>query len=106
MTTGLELTVPDTYKAYAQVFSKADWESMPSHSSQDLLIELLNGKQPPWGPIYNLFKNQFATPQVNLKTQLRRGQIRTSKSLAVAPSFFVPKSDGTLWLCIKLVGLN
>jgi hypothetical protein len=65
MTTELKLTVPDTYKAYAQVFSKSDWESMPSHSSQDLPIELLNGKQPPWAPIYNQFKNELATPQEN-----------------------------------------
>ncbi len=54
MATGPEPTVPDAYKAYARVFSEADSESMPSHGPQDLAIELLNGKQQPWNPIYNL----------------------------------------------------
>ncbi len=54
MATGPELTVPYAYKAYAQVFSKADLESMPSHGHQDLAIELLDSKQLSWGPIHNL----------------------------------------------------
>jgi hypothetical protein len=47
MATGPERTVPDAYKAYAGVFSEADSESLPTHGSQDLSIELLDGKQPP-----------------------------------------------------------
>jgi hypothetical protein len=44
------------YQAYAQVYSEAESESMPSHGPQDLAIELLNGKLLPWGPFYNLSK--------------------------------------------------
>jgi hypothetical protein len=44
MATGLEPTVPEPYRAFTQVFSKADSESMPSHGPQDLAIELLDSK--------------------------------------------------------------
>ncbi len=58
MATGPEPTVSVPYRAYAQVISKADTKSMPSHSPQDLVIELLDGKQPPWSPIYNLSEKE------------------------------------------------
>jgi hypothetical protein len=106
MATGPEPTVPDAYKAYARVFSEADSESMPNHGPQDLAIELLDGKQPPWGPIYNLSEKELATLRDYLETQLRRGWIRPSKSPAGAPVFFVPKKDCTLRLCVDFRGLN
>jgi hypothetical protein len=106
MATRPELTVPEPYRAYAQVFSEADSESMPSHSPQDLAIELLNGKQPPWGPIYNLSEKELNTLCSYHEVQLKRGWIRLSKSAAGALVFFVPKKDGTLQLCVDFWGLN
>jgi hypothetical protein len=100
MATGPERTVPEPYQAYAQVFSKADSESMPSHGLQDLAIELLTGKQPPWGPIYNLSEKELDTLRSYLEVQLKRGWIRPSKSPAGAPVFFVPRKGGTLRLCV------
>jgi hypothetical protein len=100
MATGPEPTVPEPYRAYAQVFSEADSESMPSHGLQDLAIELLDGKQPPWGPIYNLSKKELDTLRSYLEVQHMRSWIRLSKSPAGAPVFFVPKKDGTLRLCV------
>jgi lysine/ornithine N-monooxygenase len=73
MATGSEPTVPEPYRAYAKVFSEADLESMPSHSPQDLAIELLDGKQPLWGPIYNLSEKELDTLRSYLEVQLKRG---------------------------------
>jgi hypothetical protein len=47
MATGSEPTVPESYRAYAKVFSEADLKSMPSHGPQDMTIELLDSKQLP-----------------------------------------------------------
>jgi hypothetical protein len=104
--TGPERTVPEPYRAYAQVFSKADWESMPSHGPHNLAIKLLDGKQPPWGPIYNLSEKELDTLRSYLEVQLQRGWIRPSKSPAGSLVFFVPKKDGTLQLCVDFRGLN
>jgi hypothetical protein len=100
MATGPELTGLELYKAYVQVFLEADSESMPSRGSQDLAIKLLDSKQPPWGPIYNLSKKELDTFYSYLEVQLKQGWIRPLKSPARAPVFFVPKNDGTLQLCV------
>jgi hypothetical protein len=104
--TGPEPTVPKPYRAYAQEFSKADSEYMPSHSPQDLVIQLLDGKQLPWGPIYDLSKKKLDTLCSYLEVQLKRGWKRPSKSPASAPVFFVPKKNGTLQLSVTFCGLN
>ncbi len=70
MSTGRELTVPEPYWANEQVFLEADSESMPSHGLQDLAIKLLNGKQPPWGSIYNLSEIGLDTLRSYLDSQL------------------------------------
>jgi hypothetical protein len=106
MATGPELTIPVFYMAYAQVLLEAYSESMPSYNPQDLAIKLTNGKQPPWGQIYNLSKAELDTLRPYLEVQLKRGCIRPSKSSAGAPVFFVPQKDGTLRLCVDFKGLN
>ncbi len=70
------------------------------------MIELIDGKQPPWGPIYNLSEKELETLRSYLETQLKQGSIRPSTSPAEAPIFFVPKKDGTLRLCVDFRGLN
>jgi hypothetical protein len=69
-------------------------------------MELLDGKQPPWGPIYNLSEKELETLRFYLETQLKRGWIRPSTVPAETPVFFVPKKDGTLRLCVDFRGLN
>jgi hypothetical protein len=63
-----------------QVFLEADSESTPSHSPQDLAIELLDGKQPPLGPIYNRFEKKLDTLCSYLEVQLKWSWIRPSES--------------------------
>ncbi len=71
MATGPEPNDSEPYSAYAQVFSDADSESMPSHGPQDLTIELLDGRQPLWGPNYNLSKKVLDTHCSYLKVWLK-----------------------------------
>jgi hypothetical protein len=106
MATGSEPTVMEPYRAYAKVFFEANLESMPSHGPQDLVIKLLDSKQPPWGSNYNLSQKEMGTPHSYLKVQLKRGYIRLSKTPARAPVFFVLKEDGTLRLYVDFRGLN
>ncbi len=46
--------IPPEYADLARVFSEDELSIMLEHGSQDLLINLVEGKQPLWGPIYNL----------------------------------------------------
>jgi hypothetical protein len=86
MAIGLETSVLEPNWAYAQVFSEADLDTLPSHGSQDLAIVFLNGKQLPQGPIYNTSKKKLETLKSYFKIQLKRSSIRLLKSLTRASS--------------------
>jgi hypothetical protein len=79
---------------------------VPEHGPHDLTIDLIEGKEPPWGPIYNLSAKELETLRDYLDENLARNWIRPSTSSAGAPVFFVPKKDGSLRLCVDYRGLN
>ncbi len=71
MATRPECTIPELYKAYAQIILEADSESMHSHGPQNIAIELLNSKQPPWGWFYNISENKLDSLSSYLEVQLK-----------------------------------
>ena len=69
-------------------------------------INLEDGKQLPYGPIYSLGPVELETLKTYIKTHLKTGFIRPSKSPAGAPILFDKKPDGSLRLCVDYQGLN
>ncbi len=69
-------------------------------------IELIEGKQPPYGPIYALSPVELETLKAYIKTHLKTGFIRPFKSPADAPILFDEKPDNSLHLCMDYRGLN
>ena len=69
-------------------------------------IELEEGKQPPFGPIYSLGPVELEILKTYIETNLANGFIWPSKSLAGAPILFDWKLDGSLRLCVDYRGLN
>ena len=69
-------------------------------------IELQNGKQPPYGPIYSPGPVELETLKTYIETHLKTGFIQPSKSPAGAPILFDKKPDGSLRLCVDYQGLN
>ncbi len=69
-------------------------------------IELVEGKQPPYGPIYSLSSVELETLKTYIETYLKTRFIRPFKSPAGAPIFFDKKPDGSLHLCVDYLGLN
>ncbi len=69
-------------------------------------IELIEGKQPPYGPIHALNPVELETLKIYIETHLKTRFIRPSKSLAGAPILFNKKPDGNLHLCVDYRGLN
>jgi hypothetical protein len=94
------------YDDLKEVFSKSKAQEVPEHGPHDLTINLIEGKEPPWGPIHNLSVKELETLRSYLDENLARKWIRLSTSSAGAPVFFVPKKDGSLHLCIDYRGLN
>jgi len=98
--------IPREFAAYQDVFEPDKADPLPLHSSADHSIDLLPGTQPPFGTIYPLSPRELEVLREYLKSALEKGWIRESKSPAGAPILFVPKSDGSLRLCVDYRGLN
>ena len=100
-------TVPAEYSDFADISSEKSAAELPQHTGKsNHAIDLEDGKQPPYGPIYSLGPVELETLKTYIETNLANGFIRPSKSPAGAPILFVRKSDGSLRLCVNYRGLN
>ncbi len=69
-------------------------------------LELVERKQPHYGPIYALSPVKLETLKTYIETHLKTGFIQPSKSPAGAPILFDKKPDGSLRLYVDYRGLN
>jgi hypothetical protein len=99
-------SIPEQYKDFEDVFQKKNADILPEHRPYDCAIDLLEGAQPPFGPIYNLSQTELAELRKYIDENLAKNFIRHSKSPAGAPILFVKKKDGSLRMCVDYRGLN
>jgi hypothetical protein len=76
------------------------------HRPYDYAIELQDGTQPPFRPIYNLSQMKLTTLYDYIDKNLSKNFIWHSKSPAGAPILFVKKKDGSLRINVDYCGLN
>ena len=98
--------IPTELHDLAYAFRKTLTENLPPHRPYDLKIELKEGFEPPFGPLYKLSRDELETLWTWIQENLSKGFIRASSSRAGAPILFVKKKDGSLRLCIDYRGLN
>ena len=98
--------IPEEYRDFADVFSKAKAFNLAPHRPYDLKIDLEEGTSPPVTPMYPLSQVELQTLRDFIEEHLRAGFIRSSSSPHGAPVLFVKKKDGSLRLCIDFRGLN
>jgi hypothetical protein len=78
------------------VFEKKNADTLPKHQPYDCAIDLVEGAQPSFRPIYNLLQDKLAMLCEYIDENLEKRFIRHSKSLAGALILFVKKKDGSL----------
>ncbi len=99
--------VSSEYADFADVFSPKLAVELPEQTGiNDHAIELVDDRQPPYGPIYSLEPMELETLKAYIENNLARGFIRPFKSPAGALILFDKKPDGSLRLCIDYRGLN
>ena len=99
--------IPWQYREFQSVYDGQYNDEQPPHHSFDHAIDMVDGKQPPWGPIYALSENELGVLREYLDTTLASGKIRSSKSPAGTPILLVPKKDGRgPRFCMDYRGLN
>ena len=93
--------IPAEYSDYSDVFLAENAAELPENTGMnEHAIELEEGKQPPFGPIYSLGPVELETLKTYIKTNLANGFIWPSKSPARAPILFNRKLDRSLRLCV------
>jgi RNase H-like domain found in reverse transcriptase/Reverse transcriptase (RNA-dependent DNA polymerase) len=101
-----DVQIPEEYQDFADVFSEERADQLPPHRDCDMVVDLEEGKTPPFGPLYNLSEPELRELRAYIEKNLARGWIRPSKSSAAAPILFAKKKDGGLRLCVDYRGLN
>lgn len=74
----------------------------------EIRLEKVDGQEPkvPWGPLYNMSRDELLVLRKTLTEFLDKGFIRVSNSPASAPILFVRKPGGGLRFCVDYRGLN
>ena len=98
--------LPPQLKEVSDVFSYEEAGKLPQHYWGDHAIDLEEGQEALYGPLYNLSAKELEVLREYLDDALAKGWIRPSTSPAGAPILFVPKKDGKLRLCVDYRGLN
>ena len=102
-----ETGIPAKYSDFSDVCSSDTAAELPEHTGiNDHPINLLDNKQPPYGPIYSLGPMKLETLKTYIKANLASGFIRPSKFPAGTLILFVRKKDGSFCLYIDYQGLN
>ena len=104
--------LPKHYHEYLSVFDRGQADRLPPHrpgSDHKIILEKdANGKEkePPWGPLYGMSREELIVLRRTLTELLDKGFIRASSSPASAPVLFVRKPGGGLRFCVDYRGLN
>ena len=99
--------MPTKYSDFADVFLKKSANVLPERTgANEHAIELEEGKELPYGPIYSLGPVELETLKTYIKTNLSNGFIQASKSPASTPILFVRKPNASLCLCVNDQRLN
>ena len=102
-----EVKIPDKYSDFTNVFSKEKALVLPKcNKLNEHVINLENGKQSSYGPIYSLGPVELETLMTYIKIHLKIGFNQPSKSPADTFILFDKKPDGSLCLCVDYRGLN
>jgi len=99
-------TLPREYAQFKHLFRPEASVKMHPRRTFDHAIDLKEGSEPPWGPVYPMSQYQLNTLKTYLDEMLAQGKITHSQSPAGVPILFVPKPDGRLRLCVDYGQLN
>ena len=92
----LKKIIPEEYHDYLYLFGDKLAAELPRHRKFNHAIDILPGKEVPFGPIYPLSEPQKEVLREYLNRMISQGKIVPSQSPASAPILFIPKKNGKL----------
>src|SRR5205807_5241609 len=103
---GLKKIIPMEYHNFLHLFGDKLIAELYRRQQFDYAIDIVPGKEVPFGPIYLLSEPPKEVLREYLDRMLEQGKIVPSQSPAGALIPFVPKKNGKLRLCIHYRRLN
>jgi len=100
------LAIPEALRDYADIFDNDSAAILPTYRAIDHTINLIEGKEPLYGPLYSLSARELGVLREYITKELESGRIRYSISPVGAPLLFVPKQNSELRLYIDYRVLN
>lgn len=98
--------LPQEYHGFLDMFSKKEADKLLPHRLYDHKIQLKEGTEPPFGPLYDMSRDELLVLREHLEENLGKGFIRSLTSLAAFPVLFVRKPGGGLRFCVDYRALN
>ena len=104
--------LPEYYLEFLGAFDRLEAEKLPPlrgpGTDYAIKLEKVDRKEPtvPWGPLYNMLRDELVVLRKTLTGLLDKQFIRISNSLAAALVLFVRKPGGSLRFCIDYRALN
>ncbi|KAI0992371.1 hypothetical protein K3495_g15815 [Podosphaera aphanis] len=108
----IRLKLPQQLHGLEDLFREDNSREQPPHRpGHDMEINLEideagKEKKPPYGPLYDMSKDELLVLCKTLADLLDKGWIRASASPASSPILFARKPGGGLRLCVDYRGLN
>lgn len=104
--------LPEAYREFVRLFDPQEADKLPpSRKNVDHEIHLEKDQdgreaEPPYGPLYNMSREELLVLRRTLTELLDKNFIRTSQSPAASPVLFVRKPGGGLRFCVDYRALN
>lgn len=105
--------LPFQYHEFLSVFDRTEADKQPPHRGPgvDHKIDLNKNAdgtdpEPPWGPLYNMSRDELLVLRKTLTELLEKEFIWVSNSPAAAPVLLVKKPGGGLRFCVDYRALN
>ncbi|KAJ1299547.1 hypothetical protein OPQ81_007341 [Rhizoctonia solani] len=98
--------IPLEFQTFYRLFGDEFLTTLPKHRPYDCDMDLEEGKEVPYGPIYSMTPLETNALMEYLDSELAAGKIHPSTSPAGAPVMFVKRSDGRLRLVVDYMKLN
>jgi hypothetical protein len=89
------IKLPEHYSEFLGAFNRSEAEKLPPlrgpGTDYTIKLEKVDGKEPavPWGPLYNMSRDELVVLRKTLTGLLNKQFIRVSNSPAAAPILFV-----------------
>ena len=104
--------LPEYFSEFLGTFDRLEAKKLPPlrgpRTDHAIKLEKVDKKEPtvPWGPLYNMSRDELVVFRKTLTGLLDKQFIRVSNSLVVALVLFVRKPGGSLRFCVDYRALN